>query len=721
MSAIKEITHPIVLTLTETVDAARLNTLMQLESVFDDSSWHYLLHLYQNNYTVEVNYRASKNVTDATEGRIYPDPTGAIYLKKIYRSYLFGATCDDWDFKLCFGGLFVKSMLDRGYGGAIPETIKWVKYFIAGNIAVACYGANSYAKFKKLIYCELFDDNSTNIAPTGEFAEVVKEMRNNRNVFGQTGSIRALQFQKLERELVLNVINQVKDGVVSYCYDGLIVKQSFNLRMTEIANKLNAQCEFIQLVHKPWSATTSLQFVPINSWQDASDIDYLHNHSGSIYSSCADALNKLRVALIKNVRSVGSQYLVRSPGNDFELIKNIKQYLNFRVFYLTGKKDKKSQMYLDDICCIFGRLIYCKALTSFPTAEPDMFSTFKGLRVAKIAPLTANEDGLALTRLIRNHIYEVLCDSDEPSYAFVITWLARVVREFPTQTEKMLLFNGDEGTGKTTIKRLLMDKLMGRDMCCSMSGCDDLTKNDNFHLFGKVLVVLEEIKSESQKEVRHDLDRIKYLIDSGTMDFKKLYCDKFTDTNALNLLGFTNYEHALRGVQGINRRVAMFETNAKYKGNTEYFNNLYTSIDNDRSVRAFYEYLLAWDLVKHTLEIIPETKAKTENQFFYADYVQKTVWLLRHEIEYKGQEFIRLTSNDFIRQIKRFELYGGDKAPSALSIGKKVIKILPDFRLDKSRIKLYTVDMAVEIPAKFKDAVTDYYTEMVLQKEAPLI
>ena len=98
------------------------------------------------------------------------------------------------------------------------------------------------------------------------------------------------------------------------------------------------------------------------------------------------------------------------------------------------------------------------------------------------------EEGL---KTIWNHIYEVMCSSDQDTFNYVKLWIAHFINGRKMTT--CLYLKGTQGAGKSSISNFLMD-VLGVWNCHKTQNPNCLTSNFNGELDSKIIINFRRVK-----------------------------------------------------------------------------------------------------------------------------------------------------------------------------------------------------------------------------------
>jgi hypothetical protein len=100
----------------------------------------------------------------------------------------------------------------------------------------------------------------------------------------------------------------------------------------------------------------------------------------------------------------------------------------------------------------------------------------------------------ALIAPILAHIHDVLASGVENHFKYIVDWMAFLVQHPTRRTQTLILFQGQQGTGKGLIWDFLREHVLGHKVCTQSANA----KNDLFDRFSngflhKRLVQLDEV------------------------------------------------------------------------------------------------------------------------------------------------------------------------------------------------------------------------------------
>jgi hypothetical protein len=190
-----------------------------------------------------------------------------------------------------------------------------------------------------------------------------------------------------------------------------------------------------------------------------------------------------------------------------------------------------------------------------------------------------------------NHINDVWCSNKESQINYVKKWIIAMVSG-QKMTTALYLRSIEEGTGKTIVMDFLQKKVLGKDITYTLDNPSSW-EGFNSHLYVKLLVVCEEMPSNSKGQWMKLVETFKTWITNDTKNFEGKYSPAFNGENVSSFVILTNNEAFKLGVS--DRRFVMLDVSKKYLGNADYFDSLAECIegpDSEEIGEAFYWYCI---------------------------------------------------------------------------------------------------------------------------------
>jgi hypothetical protein len=174
---------------------------------------------------------------------------------------------------------------------------------------------------------------------------------------------------------------------------------------------------------------------------------------------------------------------------------------------------------------------------------------------------------------------------------FFLAWKAQQVQHPGKKSEVGIILSGPQGAGKTIEPLWYVESVLGRNVALQTGEVQSILGKHSTSLQNKVLCLLDEANYDALKPYT---DVIKNLMTGPTLDLNPKNKDAYTTRNLVNLLLTTNNDKSVYLEAG-DRRWVVLELNDSRKGDTAYFDELGENL-NDTTARAFYQYLMKFDL-----------------------------------------------------------------------------------------------------------------------------
>jgi hypothetical protein len=239
--------------------------------------------------------------------------------------------------------------------------------------------------------------------------------------------------------------------------------------------------------------------------------------------------------------------------------------------------------------------------------KPREKNTYCGIK----ATLLPEYDILKINHIL-NHFLVVLANNNEEYYKYILTWVRQTILYPEKPTDIFLLFQGEQGSGKSIIPKFMIEKLIGKGLSFSTSGLNALTGRFNGCIRGKTFVNCNELTTLSDTGYHNAFDKMKNLITDRLVQIEHKGLEHIQIDNHCNFMGTTNNSFVAKLEQG-DRRYACFTTNNEKVGDDEYFDKLVSQLESEESANHFLTYLSQMkdeDIVN--LRKIPLTELRKE-------------------------------------------------------------------------------------------------------------
>lgn len=239
----------------------------------------------------------------------------------------------------------------------------------------------------------------------------------------------------------------------------------------------------------------------------------------------------------------------------------------------------------------------------FNSGSSDIFSVFHGFKYQVLDSVDNN-----VINPFMQFVHEVICDSNDELYNYVIGWIAQMIQHPGIKNETALILKGLEGIGKNRFTDVISELLAGY-ACKNVTEISELTGNFNSIVENQMFIVLNELKNCGDDRMAN-FNALKSVITDNTIRINEKNQPRRTSQNVSNFVFVTNNSYPVKISSG-DRRYVVLQCNGKYKGNFDFFSQLVNSFD-----KKFYDNLLTffikYDLSGFQVRNIPMTEAKQD-------------------------------------------------------------------------------------------------------------
>ena len=215
---------------------------------------------------------------------------------------------------------------------------------------------------------------------------------------------------------------------------------------------------------------------------------------------------------------------------------------------------------------------------------------------------------------------------------------------------------------------MLSKHILGQKLCIE-TGSEPLKSRFNNILGGKLLVSFEELETFSQAEWAAVESVLKRQITSERIVLQAKGQDSFETKNINNYILLSNHD-----VYDSDRRMFVLDVQTHYKGNREYWSNLYKNCFNDEVGSALYSYFYEIDTTNFHPQDYPITNNKLNSISKRLDcayqYLKDVYILCNKDIKMKLSDLYEdykdwciknqkkpSLKNDFISKLGEIQLY----------------------------------------------------------------
>jgi hypothetical protein len=240
----------------------------------------------------------------------------------------------------------------------------------------------------------------------------------------------------------------------------------------------------------------------------------------------------------------------------------------------------------------------------FFTTNPTSYTFFRGY---KIEPAETFNQGIIDPFL--GFVHEVICDSDDEMFYYILNWYATIVRYPNIKQETTLVILGDIRTGKTTFTNIL-SHLLDQYAVPNITDIDHIIGKFNAVFENKRLVVCNELQTVAENK-RVNFERLKTIISDKTVSFNKKYGKMGQADNVAHFIFVSNNVVPIK-IEKHDARFFVTKVSNNYQNNHDYFKDLESILTDE-----FYQQLMRFFLIELNLDDfehrkIPHTQVKQD-------------------------------------------------------------------------------------------------------------
>jgi len=207
--------------------------------------------------------------------------------------------------------------------------------------------------------------------------------------------------------------------------------------------------------------------------------------------------------------------------------------------------------------------------------------------------------------LMHDHIVKVIANGDKEVWTYILKWIAWAVQNPGRQAEVAIVMRGGKGTGKGALGAVLV-KMFGWAHAQHVFDPKHLTGSFNMHLAQCVFLFADEAYAPKDKTAE---GRLKGMITESSLFIEPKGVDGSRMPNNLHVLISGNEEWVIPA-SGDERRFCVTDVSDARRGNTDYWNALYSQMFDNGGVEAILYDMLNTDLGSwHPRLDVPQTAA----------------------------------------------------------------------------------------------------------------
>lgn len=197
--------------------------------------------------------------------------------------------------------------------------------------------------------------------------------------------------------------------------------------------------------------------------------------------------------------------------------------------------------------------------------------------------------------LLRDHIYENMCDKDDVRFDWFMTFLAHIFQKPESKPGSTVVITGEKGVGKSTLFDYV-NRLLGRHGI-TVAQRKQIVGQFNGHLATTLLMVCEEAfwAADAQAE-----GVLKDMITNKSVLIEKKGYDPVQSSNYTRLALISNSEWVVPATLKDERRFFVLNCNSTRRGDLVFFGKLKKQMEEEGGLEAMMFELMNWKPVHGT-------------------------------------------------------------------------------------------------------------------------
>lgn len=350
---------------------------------------------------------------------------------------------------------------------------------------------------------------------------------------------------------------------------------------------------------------------------------------GDDEDSMLKAFNR-RYAVIRTSGGVRILVEPRTPEDDvvFESQNDVALFEKNRIVWVTeGKSTKKIEAFKLWLEWEKRRTYRSVIFAPGEKTPKDVYNLFQGWPFDPVATTwedvleNKNEPVAGDWSMLRGHIYENICESNEEYFQWLMTWLAMLFQKPQAKPGSTVVITGEKGTGKSTLFDYI-NQLLGR--CgITVSQRKQIVGNFNGHLATTLLMVCEEAFWAADPQAEGVL---KDMITNKSVLIEKKGYDPIQSDNYTRMALISNNDWVVPASLKDERRFFVLRCSSAVRGNIQFFEKMREQMEKKGGLEAMLYDLLHWEPIGGTFSSLftpPATQYLQQQQIESLSGVQK--------------------------------------------------------------------------------------------------
>lgn len=207
------------------------------------------------------------------------------------------------------------------------------------------------------------------------------------------------------------------------------------------------------------------------------------------------------------------------------------------------------------------------------------------------------------------HVRTVICDGDEPSYQYLVRWMANAVQNPAEPGQVAIVLRGVRGAGKGVFAQAF-GKIWGRHFL-QVTDSKHLTGSFNAHMRDCVVMYADEAFAAQDRRAE---SLLKTLVTESMIITEAKGVDAEPSPNFIHLIMASNDQFVVP-VGAYERRFCVLDVSKSVMQDSTYFTAINEELDAG-GYEALLHFLMTMDLTDFDVRIMPRTDALRDQQEF---------------------------------------------------------------------------------------------------------
>ena len=203
--------------------------------------------------------------------------------------------------------------------------------------------------------------------------------------------------------------------------------------------------------------------------------------------------------------------------------------------------------------------------------------------------------------VIGKFLLKVICDNDRELFWYLMKFLAHMWQKPEEKPGIMIVLLGGQGTGKGTLFNLLQS--IWSRTTLQVSAIEHVVGGFNAAMERNYIIYMDEALFSGDKK---SMDRLKSMITEPSIAIEQKYQPRRTIKSLHRFFAASNHDH-FGNIELDDRRFVFLRVSEKRKGDHEYFEKLYTAINDPTTLGAFADYLATMNISNFNFRAKPNT------------------------------------------------------------------------------------------------------------------